>query len=212
MAKYLAHLSFVLLHHRSSTPPTLGPITSSLRPTLKHVADTVILVPKPGLTKLDGARSSEPPHLGRLDASIRFPEEQARAENVADGFNNMLCIVGPVANQYVSLAEVLALAAIAAIENCSSPSIPFHSGRIDIAAPNAPGVPQPQEDLATHTAMFKRQGFSKTEMIGLLVCGHTFGGVAHPPFPNVVPDLNDTSNMQSVAHFDGTPVGFDNSV
>ncbi|KAJ7848919.1 hypothetical protein B0H14DRAFT_3452745 [Mycena olivaceomarginata] len=41
---------------------------------------------------------------------------------------------------------------------------------------------------------------------------HTFGGVAHPPFPDVVPDLNNTSNTQSVAHFDGTRVGFDNSV
>ncbi|KAJ7820062.1 heme peroxidase [Mycena olivaceomarginata] len=170
-------------------------------------------------------------HLGRLDASIRFPEEQARAENVADGFNNTLCIVGPVANQYISLANVLALAAIAAIKNWfvspslphllssysthlppSSPSIPFCGGRIDVVAPNMPGVPQPQEDLAMHTATFKWQGFSKTKMIGLLVCGHTFGGVAHPPFPDVVPDLNDTSNTQSVTHFDGTPVGFDNSV
>jgi hypothetical protein len=54
------------------------------------------------------------------------------------------------------------------------PSIPFRGGRIDAAAPNAPGVPQPQEDLATHTATFKRQGFSKTEMIGLVACGCVF--------------------------------------
>jgi hypothetical protein len=33
-----------------------------------------------------------------------------------------------------------------------------------------------------------------------------------PALPDIVPDLNDTSNTQSVAHFDGTPVGFDNSV
>ncbi|KAJ7833337.1 heme peroxidase [Mycena olivaceomarginata] len=189
-------------------PPTHGPITSSLGLTLKHVADTVILVPKLGLTKLDGARSSEPPalpvvvstplrffsHLGRLDVSIRFPEEQAQAENVADGFNNTLCIVGPVANQYVSFADVLALAAITAIENCGGPSIPFGGGHIDAAAPNTPGVLQPQEDLAMHTAI------------------HTFGSVMHVPLPDVVPNLNDTSNMQSVAHFYGMPVGFDNSV
>ncbi|KAJ7344030.1 heme peroxidase [Mycena albidolilacea] len=149
---------------------------------------------------------------GGMDASIRFPEEQARVENVADGFNNTVRIVGPAANRYVSLADVLALAAITAIENCGGPSIPFRGGRIDAAAPNAPGVPQPQEDLATHTATFKRQGFSKTEIIGLVACGHTFGGVAHAPFPDIVPDLNDTSNTQSVAHFDGTPVAFDNSV
>ncbi|KAJ7333382.1 heme peroxidase [Mycena albidolilacea] len=92
-----------------------------------------------------------------------------------------------------TVADVLTLAAIAAIENCRGPSIPFCGRHIDVVAPNAPGVPQPQEDLAT----FKWQEFSKTEMIGLLACGHTFSSVAHPPFPNVMPNLNDTSNTHT---------------
>ncbi|KAJ7673826.1 hypothetical protein DFH06DRAFT_1445324 [Mycena polygramma] len=180
---------------------------------------------------------------GGMDA--RFPEEQTRAENAADGFNNTIRILGNVVNRYVSRA-------ITAIENwCVSPSfpslpstpphvsfhatfcrlryrsypyqcpglspfhyryitltilpvpvpsselsqsskrpinanppslppsggpnIPFRGGRIDAPAPNAPGVPQPQDALAAHAAAFKRQGFEKREeMISLVACGCVF--------------------------------------
>lgn len=67
-------------------------------------------------------------------------------------------------------------------------------------------------------------------MIGLVACGcvfpstprahfpiltihrHTFGGVEHGAFPNIVPDLNDTNNVRSVAHFDTTNTQFDNKM
>ncbi|KAJ7860132.1 putative L-ascorbate oxidase [Mycena leptocephala] len=149
---------------------------------------------------------------GGMDASIRFPEEQARAENAADGFNNTLRLLAGVANRYVSIADALALGAITAIENCGGPQIAFRGGRIDAAEPNKPGVPQPQQDLQTHTSAFARQGFTQTEMIGLVACGHTFGGVQHAPFPDIVPEMNDPNNTDSVAHFDSTFIHFDNNV
>ncbi|KAJ6526715.1 heme peroxidase [Mycena capillaripes] len=149
---------------------------------------------------------------GGMDASIRFPEEQARAENAADGFNNTLRILSGVANRYVSLADTLALGAITAIENCGGPDIAFRGGRIDAAEPNKPGVPQPEQELKSHIASFARQGFTQTEMIGLVACGHTFGGVQHDPFPNIVPEMNDPNNTESVAHFDSTFLHFDNNV
>jgi hypothetical protein len=49
--------------------------------------------------------------------------------------------------------------------------IPFRGGRIDAKEAGPPGVPQPQQDLATHIADFRRAGFNETEMIGLLACG-----------------------------------------
>ncbi|KAJ6452147.1 heme peroxidase [Mycena vitilis] len=149
---------------------------------------------------------------GGMDASIRFPEEQARAENAADGFNNTIRILGNVVNRYISLADALAIGAITAIENCGGPDIPFRAGRIDAAAPNPPGVPQPQDALQAHTAAFKRQGFEKEEMISLVACGHSFGGVQHAPFPSIVPEMNDPNNTDSVAHFDSSFVRFDNNV
>ncbi|KAJ7185156.1 heme peroxidase [Mycena haematopus] len=149
---------------------------------------------------------------GGLDASIRFGEEQARAENVGDGFNNTLNVLLVHANRYVSVADVIALGAIMAFENCGGPEIPFRGGRVDAAGPNAPGVPQPQDSLDTHIADFARQGFTQTEMISLVACGHSFGGVQHSFFPDVVPDLDDPTDTQSVQHFDSTFTNFDNNV
>ncbi|KAJ7860165.1 hypothetical protein B0H13DRAFT_2355770 [Mycena leptocephala] len=39
---------------------------------------------------------------GGMDVSIRFPEEQARAENAADRFNNILRLLAGVASRCVS--------------------------------------------------------------------------------------------------------------
>ncbi|KAJ6488996.1 heme peroxidase [Mycena sanguinolenta] len=153
---------------------------------------------------------------GGLDASIRFPEESLRAENVGKGFNNTVAALRSVLNRYVGLADSLALGTIIAIENCGGPEIPFRGGRVDAGEPNSPGVPEPQDDLDSHIADFARQGFTQPEMIGLVACGHltvdrhTFGGVQQAAFPNIVPILNDPNNTESVAHFDSTSVNFDN--
>ncbi|KAJ7614419.1 heme peroxidase [Roridomyces roridus] len=149
---------------------------------------------------------------GGLDASIRFTAEKSRPENAGDGFNNTFQVLSSVANRYVGFADSLAVAAVLAIENCGGPEIAFRGGRIDAGEPNAPGVPQPQEDLETHIAAFTRQGFTPTEMIGLVACGHTFGGVQHTFFPDIVDELNDPEDMEDVAHFDSTSVNFDNNV
>ncbi|KAJ7138564.1 putative L-ascorbate oxidase [Mycena filopes] len=149
---------------------------------------------------------------GGMDASIRFPEELARDENVGNGFNNTLSILYGAVNRYVSIADALVLGAIIAIENCGGPQIAFRGGRIDALKPNAPGVPEPQQDLPAHVAAFARQGFTQTEMISLIACGHSFGGVQHAQFPQIVPEMNDTTNTESVAHFDSTRVTFDNNV
>ncbi|KAJ7636412.1 heme peroxidase [Roridomyces roridus] len=151
---------------------------------------------------------------GGLDASIRFAAEQARPENVGDGFSNtFIPILGFFAtNRYVGLADALAIAAVLAIENCGGPEIAFRGGRVDASVPDAPGVPEPQQDLDSHIASFARQGFTSTEMIALVACGHTFGGVQHSAFPNIVNDFNTTDDSEGVLHFDTTPITFDNNV
>ncbi|KAJ7508973.1 putative L-ascorbate oxidase [Mycena galericulata] len=149
---------------------------------------------------------------GGLDASIRFPEEQARPENAGDGFANTVAVVFSQVNRYVSMADTIALGLLIAVENCGGPEIAFRGGRIDAAEANAPGVPQPQQDLDSHIAAFARQGFSKTDMIGLVACGHTFGGVQHDFFPDIVGESSLTTDTEDVAHFDSTFVTFDNKV
>ncbi|KAH7101145.1 heme peroxidase [Auriculariales sp. MPI-PUGE-AT-0066] len=149
---------------------------------------------------------------GGLDGSIRFAEEQARPENPGDHFARTVRFLGVPADQYVSLADMLALGLILAVEQCGGPEIPFRGGRVDALAPNDPGVPEPQQDLESHIASFAKQGFNATEMIGLVACGHTFGGVQHTAFPDLVPELNDPENTESNAPFDSTFVTFDNNV
>lgn len=78
---------------------------------------------------------------------------------------------------------------------------------------NAPGVPQPQQPLEEHIAAFDRQGFNATEMIGLVACGHTFGGVQQTAFPTIVPaSAVSGDNTDGQVTFDSTPVTFDNVV
>ncbi|KAJ7453290.1 putative L-ascorbate oxidase [Mycena galericulata] len=131
---------------------------------------------------------------GGLDGSIRFDQEQARPDNAGDGFSNTMLIIFSTTNRYVTISDAIALAAIIAIENCAGPEIAFCSGRVDAGEPNAPG------------------GFTQTEMIGLVACGHTFGGVQQSFFPDIVGNLNDPNDTENVAHFDTTFVTFDNKV
>ncbi|KAK6988046.1 peroxidase [Favolaschia claudopus] len=149
---------------------------------------------------------------GGLDASIRFAEEQARAENVGDGFANTIGVLSGFSTRYTSIADTIALGLVMGVQFCGGPRIPFRGGRIDATEPNSPGVPEPDQTLDSHIASFARQGFTQEEMIGLVACGHTFGGVQHDPFPNIVHEMNDTNNTQSVAHFDTTELHFDNNI
>ncbi|KAK7053581.1 peroxidase [Favolaschia claudopus] len=149
---------------------------------------------------------------GGLDGSIRFEEEQARAENVGDGFKNTFSAIGGTSNRYVSIADAVAVAAVLSFSNCGGPEIPFRGGRVDAIEPNAPGVPEPQDSLDSHISSFARQGFTKEEMIGLVACGHSFGSVQHASFPNIAPEVDDPNNTQSNAHFDTTPATFDNNI
>jgi catalase (peroxidase I) len=70
------------------------------------------------------------------------------------------------------------------MDSCGGPEIPFRSGRIDDFTPSPPGVPEPHQDIQTHINAFSRMGFTQEEMIGLVACGHSIGGVHHASFPS----------------------------
>lgn len=92
------------------------------------------------------------------------------------------------------------------------PKIAYRGGRIDATQPNNPGVPEPQQSLDEHIASFDRQGFTKEEMIGLVACGHSFGGVQHTAFPDIADSSSDPENTSGNARFDTTATHFDNNV
>ncbi|PVF94576.1 heme peroxidase [Serendipita vermifera] len=148
---------------------------------------------------------------GGLDASIAV--ESGRDENRGQAINTTMQLLIHFVTPQVSLSDLLALAAVNSVEVCGGPTIPFRSGRIDNFTPSPPGVPEPHQDLQTHSDMFRRMGFTKEEMIGLVACGHSIGGVHHTAFPEIVPPPTDPrTNEEGVQHFDSTFDVYDNKV
>jgi len=97
-----------------------------------------------------------------------------------------------------------------AVATCGGPVIPFRAGRVDVWAGGPTGAPEPQHDLPTLTESFRKQGFNQAEMIKLVACGHTLGGVRSSDFPLLVPpDPNSASPVFN--DFDST-MAFDNTV
>jgi hypothetical protein len=110
--------------------------------------------------------------------------------------------------RFTSPVEVL----LRGCANSGGPKIDFRGGRVDATEPNQPGVPQPQDNLESHKASFARQGFTPTEMIQLVACGHTIGGVQNVAFPQIVPPSDDPENTSGNVHFDSTFDKFDNNM
>ncbi|KAJ7062951.1 heme peroxidase [Mycena amicta] len=149
--------------------------------------------------------------LGGLDASIGY--ETNRPQNIGSAMNTSLVFFAEFMGQTSSASDVMALSVILAMKNCNGPSIPFRAGRIDATSAGPETVPEPQEDLGTHIALFAQQGFTVEEMIGLVACGHTVGGIHQIDFPDSVPaSAIGDSNPEGMVHFDDTFDTFDNSI
>lgn len=107
-------------------------------------------------------------------------------------------------------ADIISIGAIFAVSTCGGPIIPFRGGRIDAYSAGNFGTPQPQDDLGSLTTSFQNQGFNAVEMIKLVACGHTLGGVRSSDFPELVPAGPDP-NVPNIENFD-TSTQFDNAV
>ncbi|TGO25717.1 hypothetical protein BPAE_0074g00260 [Botrytis paeoniae] len=126
--------------------------------------------------------------LGGLDGSIAF--ELGRAENPA------------------SSADLLAMSVVVASMACGGPIIPFRGGRVDAMKAGVSGVPEPDQDLATHTAIFAKQEFNTAEMITMVACGHALGGVHGVDFSLITGD----GSAENFPKFDSTYDTFDNPI
>ncbi|KAF8141080.1 heme peroxidase [Mycena galopus ATCC 62051] len=139
---------------------------------------------------------------GGMDGSIFF--ELNRAENVGVGLTNTRTQFIKEISKYTSIPDIIAAGAVLAVSQCGGPSIPLKTGRVMAAAAGPSGVPVPTGTLAEHTAAFARQGFNATEMIQLVACGHTLGGVTAVDFPTI-------NTGSGIAPFDDTRL-FDNHI
>ncbi|KAF5322147.1 hypothetical protein D9619_001659 [Psilocybe cf. subviscida] len=145
---------------------------------------------------------------GGVDASIYY--ELDREENIGDGMIRTMGELSMTSNKYVSRADVIAMAATWSVAACKGPILPFRGGRQDAFSAGRKGVPSPKQELKEHVESFRLQGFNAIEMIALIACGHTLGGVREEDFPTIVPTNNDRSNPR-LDTFDSTPE-FDSAI
>ncbi|KAF8194038.1 heme peroxidase [Mycena galopus ATCC 62051] len=118
---------------------------------------------------------------GGLDASTIFELDRPQVSAPA-------AFRSPSASGYSiralpSVADIIAMGAVTSVAGFGGPVIPFRAGRIDGTKAGPETVPEPQQDLDSHIAAFKRLGFNETEMIGLLACGHALGTLEPCRFP-----------------------------
>lgn len=106
-------------------------------------------------------------------------------------------------------ADVIAAGAVHSVATCGGPVIPFRGGRVDTFEAGGFGTPEPHQDIETIQRSFTMAGFSQSEMIKLVACGHTMGGVRSDAFPQLVP-VPEAGGL-GIHDFDTTPT-FDNKV
>lgn len=146
---------------------------------------------------------------GGLDASIMFETE--REENVGAAFNGTLGFMVPFHTIKSSAADLLALGVVTVLGTCGGPRLPFRAGRVDAVEAGPEGVPRPEQDLATHTDRFAKAGFNTSDMIAMVACGHTLGGLHGNNFP----DITGNSSELNFVHFENQTdsfAQFDNAV
>jgi hypothetical protein len=108
------------------------------------------------------------------------------------------------------VADLIAVAVVAVMGQCGGVIIPFRAGRKDATEPNNPGVPKPQDPFEMQLQAFQKAGLNQSQMITLVGCAHSLGGVHSLDFPDIVPDTAITPNNTSGAeNFDETSATFD---
>ena len=83
------------------------------------------------------------------------------------------------------MSDLLAFSVRTTVANCGGPHILFRIGRVDAIGAGRFGVPQPEENTTVIQSRFVQQGFNQTDMITLVACGHTLGGVHGQDFPTI---------------------------
>lgn len=144
---------------------------------------------------------------GGLDGSIWF--ELDRAENGGSAFNNTFSFFANLYSVRASAADLLAMSVVVANAGCGGARMPFRAGRVDALEAGPAGVPEPDTPLETTRARFAGAGFNEAEMITLVACGHTLGGVHSRNNPHIT-GLDPSPD--TVTKFDSTFDSFDSRV
>lgn len=144
---------------------------------------------------------------GGLDASLQY--ELDNDDNGGPGFTTTLEFMAPFFKKKTSLADLIALGVYTSVRSCEGPAVPIRYGRVDATSRGPTGVPLVQNSVFTFQQQFDRMGFNPTEMIQLVACGHTIGGVHSDPNAKIVPP---NTMPLDVGPFDDSPDLYDNEI
>ncbi|KAI4954616.1 hypothetical protein J4E86_005926 [Alternaria arbusti] len=145
--------------------------------------------------------------IGGLDASIQY--ELDRPENLGAALNNTLSDMASSVNIRSSAADVLALSLVMSVARCADMRVPLRLGRKDAAEAGIKGVPEAHTDLDTTRKRFETASLTEKEMITLIACGHSIGGVHSVDHPEIV---SGPVTAENKATFDTTSGEMDNAV
>jgi hypothetical protein len=112
----------------------------------------------------------------------------------------------------LGLADSIQLGGVIAVTKCGGPSIPFRSGRANVApgVQNPVNLPSPFISVNGLRAFFAGLGMNDVDMAVLTTGSHTMGGVDVANSPNL-PVFKANPGLQFLP-FDDTPGIFDNNV
>lgn len=144
---------------------------------------------------------------GGIDASLQY--ELDNDANGGPGFNRTLRFMAPFFNKKTSMADLIALGVYTSVRSCQGPAVPVRYGRVDATARGPTGVPRVHNNVFTFKQQFERMGFIPREMIQLVACGHSLGGVHSDPNDRIVPP---GTLPDDVGALDSTPDLYDNHV
>lgn len=148
---------------------------------------------------------------GGMDGSILY--ELSSAEHAGAAFRNTLTRYAPFFSSRTSLADLIAAGVYSATRSCGGPAVPVRGGRKDAGGAGASGqIPDAANAIGIFRNQFTRMGIAgvnNTEMIQLVACGHTLGGVHAAEQPNIIDSGTFPNNY---AHFDTSVASFDNKI
>ncbi|KAJ3195224.1 hypothetical protein HK101_000818, partial [Irineochytrium annulatum] len=134
--------------------------------------------------------------LWGIDSSLRWElDVEANSGTFGPVFESLTDFV----NARVSHSDLLAAGLGVAVAACSGPSLPLRIGRVDATGPSPNMVPNTFDSFEDIQRNFSHFGFSPSEMISVIACGHTLGGVESDENPDIVTDSDkdffDTTNL-----------------
>ncbi|USP76462.1 uncharacterized protein yc1106_03736 [Curvularia clavata] len=144
---------------------------------------------------------------GGLDASIQY--ELDRPENLGAALNNTLSDISTSFDIRTSAADLIALSLVMAVARCGDMRVPLRLGRKDATKAGIKGVPEAHTDLDTTRKRFATASLSEVDMITLIACGHSIGGVHSVDHPEIV---SGPVSPENKASFDTTLGALDNMV